>query len=238
MKKLFFALLVSVSIKAYAITLSDIKNQVRIIIKDNDSTRRRYTDTMLLDFINEGQRDVINNTWLIANSTTITLTSGVTYYSLPSNAIEIIRVTKDYKLLNETTFDKADSVNDGSSWETNGGMPIEYFQDKTQPDVIGIKPFPNSSTSTGTVRIQYLAKATDLSSDSDIPFNSSNRYTSYHDILTYYVVTRIFMLEGDQSKLILYAQLYESRIQNMREKIEQKPNYIPGFSGQRSSVNK
>lgn len=220
---------------SFGLTWSDIREQIRIIIKDNDSTRRRYTDAQLLDYGNEAQRDISNSTWIISKSTAITLVSGTTYYTLPSDTIEITRVTREYRTLDETTFDKLDSDNNGGAWETNGGTPIDYFQDSTQPDSIGIRPFPNSSTSTGTIRVHYIAQPTDLSADADIPFNSHNRYLPYHDTIIYYVCTRIFMMEGEQDKIGLFAQLYESRVALMRERVGSKPNYIPGFSGQRSS---
>lgn len=237
MKKWLLLLFLVLPLKAEALTLSDIRDQIRILIKDTDSSRRRYSDAQLLDFINEAQRDASSNSWIVQKSTSITLTTDTTYYSLPSDTIEITRVTRDYDLLEETTFDKEDSDADGSSWETEGGVPLEYFQDSTQPDKIGIRPWSSGTSSTGTARIHYIAQPVDLSSDSDVPFNSHNRYLPYHDILIYYVVTRIFMLEGETNKVTLYAQLYESRLQMMREKVGQKVNYSPGFSGQRTGSN-
>lgn len=238
MKKLLLSIcLFLVPITVNALTLSDVRDQIRILIKDNDSSRRRYTDAQLLEFINEAQRDISNSSWIVQKSTSITLLTGTTYYSLPSDTVEIARVTRDYKILDETTFDKEDSDASGSTWELESGVPMEYFQDSTQPDKIGIRPWSSGTSSTGTVRVHYIAQPIDLSSDSDVPFNSHNRYLPYHDTIIYYVVTRIFMLEGDTGKVSWYAQLYESRVQMMREKVGQKINYMPGFSGQRSSTS-
>jgi hypothetical protein len=218
----------------FSLTWSDVREQVRIIVKDNDSTRRRYSDAQLLDIANEAQRDISNATWIIYKSTSIPLVAGTTYYTLPSDTIEITRVTREYKTLEETTFDKEDSDNSGGAWETTTGTPVDYFQDSTRPDSIGIKPFPNASSSTGTLRIHYVAQPIDLSADIDIPFNSHNRYLPYHDTLIYYICTRIFMIENEQTKIALYSQLYESRVALLRERVGLKPNYMPGFSGQRS----
>ena len=42
---------------SYALTLSDIRTDIRRAINDNpsDTSRRRYTDAVLLDYINEAQ---------------------------------------------------------------------------------------------------------------------------------------------------------------------------------------
>jgi hypothetical protein len=232
MKKiLFFIFYLLLPCISHALTLSQMRDNIRIIIKDTDATRRRYSDAQLLTMMNEGQRDINNSTWIVSKSTAIILVSGTTYYSIPSDVIEITRLTREYKSLDETSLNKLDSDAAGSAWELMGGTPVQYFQDATIPDRIGINPFPNNTSSTGTLRLQYIAQPLDLSSDTDIPFNASNRYLPYHDLIVYYVCTRIFMLEGDTAKLGVYSQLYESRIQVVKEKVGSTPNFIPSFSG-------
>lgn len=234
MKKFLFALFLFAPSFGHCLTQGTLRAQIRLLIKDTDSTRTRYTDAQLNTLENEAQRDINNSAWLVEKSTSIALVSGTTYYSTPSDLIEILRVTREYKLLNETTFDKADSDAAGSSWESSSGVPLDYFQDSTQPDKFGLKPFPVGTSSTGTIRMQYVAQPVDLSSDSDIPFNSYNRYLPYHDLIAYYVATRIFMIEGDQTKTTFYGQLYESRVQMLKDKVKSIPNYLPGFGGSRT----
>lgn len=219
----------------HALSVSDLQNDIRLTIKDAGGTdRRRYRDSQLIDFLNEGQRDVTNLTWLVSNSTSFPLVSGTTYYDLPSDVIEITRVTREYKILDETTFDKADSDAGNAAWETNGGIPIEYFQDSTHPDKIGIKPFPNSTSSTGTIRVQYIAQPATLDSSDDVPFNGSNRYLEYHEVLVFYAAFKIFTIEGDFTRAQIYNQLYESRVDAIKQKAGSKVNYLPGFSGTRT----
>lgn len=232
MKKLrlvLFLLLAGVA-SSSALTLSEIRDQIRLRIKDSNTSRQRYTDTQLNTLINEAHRDVVNATWVILNSTSITLVSGTTYYSLPSDTIDIARVTFDYVPLKETTFQDRDAQTPGS-WETSGGRPSRYYQDPTQPGYIGFQPFPNSVTSTGTIRIQYYAQANDLSDDTDEPFNGDNRYVPYHDLLVFFPCYKIFLLENEIPKAQAYAQEYESRVILMRDRVRSKPNYFPGFSG-------
>lgn len=235
MKKSLIALIFLFSpLLGHALTVSQIRDNIRLIVKDNDPSRRRYSDTQLLAMENEAQRDISNATWIVWKSTSFPLVSGSTYYSIPSDSIEIMRLTREYKLIGENTFDKLDSDNVGAAWELIGGTPVDYFQDSSQPDKIGIKPFPNTSSSTGTIRMQYVAQPVDLVSDSDIPYNAYNRYLPYNDLIVYYVATRIFMLEGDANKMGVYSQLYESRVKIVTDKVGSHPNYLPSFSGTRT----
>jgi hypothetical protein len=153
---------------------------------------------------------------------------------MPVDSLEIIRITREYKQIDETTLDKVDGENDGGAWELQSGVPLEYFQDASFPDSFGLKPFPVGTTSTGTIRMIYIANPVTMSGDSDVPFNSSNRYVNYHDLLVYYTCARIFMIEGDVNKAGIYSQLYESRLQVLKEKVGSKPGYIPSFSGTRT----
>lgn len=218
---------------AYALTLSDIKTEIRIRIKDTDATRRRYSDTQLLNLVNQTQKDVVNLSWIVKKSTSVTLVSGTTYYSLPSDTIAIHRMTFNYRNLPETTLQELDSRFNGGTWATTPGLADRYFQDPSQPSTFGVYPWPNNSSSTGTVRIIYYAQGTDLSSDSDQPFNGDARYVPYHDLLIYEPCYKVFLIEGETAKSEAYRSYYESRIQILLGTVGNKPNYLPGFTGQR-----
>lgn len=231
MKKLFYVLFFFISVNASALTLSEIRTNARLLIKDSSSSRQRYTDAQLNKFINEGQKDVINNTWVITKSTTITLLNGTTYYSIPSDTLSVYRVTRERKNLPETSLQKLDGDSSNGSWASSGGTPISYFQDPSQTNKIGFYPWPNSSSSTGTVTFFYYAQGTDLSSDSDEPFNGEDRFTPYHDLLEYFVAYRVYVLEGEADKATLYRQEYENRLMLMAGRIGMRQNYLPSFSG-------
>jgi hypothetical protein len=230
-KRLFVvgAFLVLFSGQGRALTLSEIRTQIRLHTKDTSATRQRFTDAQLNTLINEAQRDVVNNTWALKSYTTFELVSGTTYYALPSDLTDITRVTWKNKALPEKS--KAGLDADVAGWELTGGVPSSYFQDQTQLGYIGIYPFPNSATSTGTVKVEYVQRSPDLALDSDVPFNSVTRLKSYHDLLILYPCFKIFLIEGEQVKFTTYSQLYDSRLTLMRNTFGTNPNFNPGFSG-------
>jgi hypothetical protein len=223
---------ISLQVVAQAMTWSDIKTNTRLAIKDTNTTRQRYSDTQLLSLANECQRDLQNAGWIVSKSTSFPLVSGTTYYNVPTDVVAITRVTHGYKLLKETTMDAEDAASSG--WELAGGpLPRAYFQDRTQPGKIGFVPWPNAASSTSTVRMQYVAQPADMASTSDTPLNADARYAPYHDLFIQYIAYRVYLLEGETAKADYYGRQYESRLQNMRDRLGSKPNYNPGFSSDR-----
>lgn len=226
-----FLAAVSFPCDLFALTLSEIRTQIRIRIKDVNSSRQRYTDAQLTAFINETHRDVVNFSWVIKKNDDFELVSGTTYYSLPTDIIHINRVTWRRKNIPEETLVSLDSKSNFGDWRISAGPPQAYFQDETMPDMIGFYPFPNNSASTGTVVVNYVAQANELSSDSDEPYNGDDRYQNWSDILIYEPAYKIMLIEGDTAKAGEYKAYAETRLRNMMEKLGLKNNYIPGMSG-------
>lgn len=234
-KRLLFLTLLVFGSTAHAVTLSQLRTNARLLIKDTSTSRQRYTDTQINNFINEAQRDVINNTWALSKNTSITLVLGTTYYTVPTDLIGIQRITYERRNIPETSLIKQDGDFSNSSWETSNGPPRFYFQDPSQTTKIGVFPWPQNSASTGTLRMIYYAQAVDLSADSDVPFNSEVRFTPYQDVLEYFVAYRVYLLEGEVDKAGLYRQEYESRLGTMAGRIGMKSNFNPSFSGPSTS---
>lgn len=234
MKKILLLIIALFSAGASnALTLSTIRTEIRIRIKDSDSTRQRYTDAQLNNIINQTQRDVVNVSWIIKKSTAISLVTNTTYYAIPTDLIAIHRLMFRNYNLPETTLQELDSKSEFGKWPEQAGIPTAYFQDPARPSSIGISPWPNNLSSTGTINMIYYSQGTDLSSDSDVPFNSDTRYYPYHDLLIYEPCYKIMLIEGENDKAGEYKSYYESRLQILLAAIGNKPNFLPGFSAQR-----
>ncbi len=210
---------------AQCLTLSDIRTAVRKNIRDTDPTLRRYSDANLLPFINEGQRDVINNTWIVSKSSSITSVASQVYYSFPSDLISVERITRSYGNLPEVTLNQMDFDTYNSTWEVTTGNPKYFYQNHARPTEFGV--FPPSTSGSETYRLIYYAQGTDLSSDSDIPFNSSARFYSYHDLLTWYATFRILFIEGFSDKAALFKDMYDTRLRVLYEDYGAKPEKVP-----------
>jgi len=228
------------TVSAFALTLSDIETQIRRHIRDTSTTAslQQYSDTVLDGYINEVQREVVNMTWCIEKSTGITLVSGTTYYSMPTNMIVPMRVTFDeYDAvptdLEETSLQKL--YVERPSFESDPpGSPAEYFIRTSTKGAthieMGFIPAPGA-TSTGTVKIDYKAQVTAMASDSDVPFDGLYQYYAYHDLLIYGVVVKVKLIQGKVDEATVYAGIYNALIQTMKARLNESPNFRPDFQG-------
>lgn len=236
MRKLFFLGFILLGSNAFALDLSGIRDAVRLRIKDVgvSGQRQRFSNTQIDELINQTQRDVVNITWSVKASTTIVLSTGTTSYAMPSNFITVDRLVFENRNLEEVSIAGLDSRFNNADWRSTGGVPEVYYRDTKLPDEIGFYPWPaDDSTSTGTIVIDYFAIATDLSADSDEPFNSINRLQQYSDLMVYEPVYKVFLIEGQMEKAAEYRQYYENRLKVMVDLEGQRPNWFPSFSSRR-----
>lgn len=231
-----FIFVLGLSSQAHCLTLSNIRNQIRRHIRDTatDSSLRQYSDTTLNAQINEVQREVVNITWPLNKRTSFTLVSGTTYYSCPTDMIvpKAVYYTgptgQTYELQEalEQSYRKSNP-----DYERQRGPPAVYFIrtstfSNTQQE-ISFSPVP-TTTSTGTVKMDYFNSATDLSSDTDVPFNGLYVLYQYHDSLVYDSVAKIKLIEGDVTAAQSYFQLFQNMVNQMLSKLGSAPNYTPG----------
>ena len=225
------------SANASALSLSDIRTLIRRNMRDtaSDTARRRYSDAVLLEYVNEAQREVLNLTWLTEATTTYGLTSGTTYYDLPNNylGIKIVEYANSSGQnieLKESSFRKVFQTN--PDWDKSTSQPTDYFTQQTddanfQIAYVGIPP----AASTGTVTIRYLNIPADLSGDSDVPFDSKRHLYPYHYSLVYHASARLKLVEGKTDEATVYLQLFNISIGITQDRLGQSPNLFPKVRG-------
>lgn len=225
---------------AIALSWSDLRTQIRVAIRDNpsDSSRRRYSDSLLLQFANEGQREVNNLSWACDTSQTYVLTPLTTYYALPTNLIAVHQAYFKDRTGNliELVEKLQRSLYDAfPGWDQSHGSPIYYWVSSSSgtsatvsnPLQISYIPIPTRQ-STGTVTIWYYNQPTDLSSDNDIPFDAQSDLIPYNMTVAYHVIARIKLIEARNDEAVTYQGLYQTSVAIMKDRIGRAPNYTPG----------
>jgi hypothetical protein len=236
---LLFAFLSFSGREAFALTLAEIRTGVRANVQDTatDSTLQAYSDTFMNAIINEGAREIVNATWAVEITTTVTLIAHTTYYALPTNLIKTRKAL--FTRANGTTSELEETSDiklytDNPDYERQSGTPAEYFvridPDGLTPLEIAYIPVPTSA-STGTVTLSYYATATDMSSDSDVPFNGLLHLVPYHSALVYFATARIKLMEHRAEEGTAYMQLYMAALKSMQDRLNQMPNYQLNFKG-------
>lgn len=227
----------ALSSDARALTLAEIETRVRRNVRDTatDTSLQRFTTSVLTDAANDAQREVVNATWCLEGATTVTLSAGTTYYDLPATYIAAIKVyytktgSSQRVELEEKT--RAGFVASNPNWETTAGTPAYYYiRQSTTATVQQIAAIPPvSSSSAGTLTVEFYAQPTDMSDDADVALGEESWLVPYHDTIVHYMTARIKTWEGDTEGATLYFGLYDAAITQMREKLGSKPNYKPSF---------
>ncbi len=231
-------LLLGVCVPAHALTLSDIRVTVRQTINDRSDPQLTYSNTILNLFINEGQRDLVNQTWCLQKTTSQSLSVATTYYTLPSDLLAI----QEFTFLDSTgrkrqLEEKSERgiYQSNPDYERQVGPPFYYFVRRSTSTgtslEYGINPIPSTASATGTVFVKYYNQATDLSVSTDVALGGFKHLYPYHSALVYYTVAKIKMLEGNTVAAESYMKLYQMMVALMVDRLGRMPNYNPSFGG-------
>ncbi len=215
-----------------ALTLSQLETQTRVLIRDttSDTNYQRFSNATLDAFLNEGQRDMQNQSWLYQGAFTMDLTAGTIEYALPADYITTVRVTLANIPLTQVSFQGLDA--NGTNWTVATATSTQYFIDSFvsgTPSNIGFVPKPKFTTAGGTVFVQYVRQVPLLVNSTDVPFNGNSELLPYHDALADFAAARCWQLLGRTFNLGLYT----ARTTMARSNINKMPNWLPGASGDR-----
>jgi len=214
---------------AHSLSYSEVRTEARKLALDS-GTRNRFSNAQILQFANEGQRQAVVTAKPIIKSWQFTPVSGTTYYATPSDYFQMWRCTQEYDILGETSPEALDR-SDG--WQEVTGDPENYFMHFATRTYLGLYPYPDSA-STGTVRCEYYAQATDISGDSDVPFNGIRELYPYHYALAYFSAGMMSAMDGRADLAQVYFSQYQSIVSRMEKEAMGRPNYKPGIIGSRT----
>lgn len=222
-------LLIAAACSAQALALSDIRSQSRVLVSDSGTvtSRLRFTNGQIDDLVADCQSESVAQTWPIIRSTNLELSIGATYYSLPNEFLAVKRVTWKNRVLSEKSPVALDQTKE---WETISGTPQNYFITFASRTLIGIYPYPADSSSTGTVKVEFYAQATDLSSDSSVPFNGIREFYSLHYILTYCAAAKMAAIDGQVNLIPVYQQTYIQGLARLAGVAMARPSNNPSIT--------
>lgn len=228
MKTLLLLLLFCPSVNA--LTSSGIRSDVRSLITDGSGTRQRFSEVELNNWINEGQRLADVKTLCIYQAYSFSLSTGTTYYSLPTDFLQIRRVTRDFLALQELTPAGLDGRS--AEWENQSGLPTYYFLNFSSRTKIGFAPFPLTTADLGTIKVEYMAYSTALSTTTDgVPFNGVTEFYSYHPALSFYAAYKASMVDERDNKSKVFLDSFNALTDLMKQRCVERPNYNPQMIG-------
>ena len=210
-------------------TLSQLRSDARMLAKDSVGTRPRFSDAQVNALLNEGQRLVAVRTRCFRRSTDFQLALNTTYYALPSDYMDMVRVTRQNLVLDEVSPGGLDGKSRG--WEASRGTPNYYFINFSSRNRVGFAPYPGTSVDTGTVKMEYYYYPGDMTVDSNVPFNNDSHFLAYHHAPAYYAAGMMTLLEGRESVGAAYLGMFEGMLKSMSETCVLRPNFNPQATG-------
>lgn len=211
-------------------TLSQLITDSRVLGLDAaSSTRQRFTDAQITEFLNMAQRDAMSQTRPLQASISFQLSPGVTYYSLPTDYLSMTRLTVGQQYIQEASPAALDGRARG--WQMASGYPVYYFINWSSPTLVGFSPWPAQATDTDTVRMDYFQNAADLVNSSDQPFNSVPKLTNFHHGLAYYAAAMMLINTTNQTMVQTYLSEYQATVAALKTRAMERPNYLPSTSG-------
>lgn len=216
-----------------ALTGAEVISRARTYLRDtsSDASRQRFSDSDLLGFLNDGQREANSYAWLMKSSYTFTLSGGTTEYAMPSDFMATWRVEYSRKKLDQTSINELDAMS--ITWKSASGTPQRYYLYTATTTLMGFQPAPTTLT-TATVTVYYIQRTQDLTSSSQTPFNAWTQMQPYHSALSYYIAYRGLWLVGDTNLADRYYQEWSAFIEMMRTGMIKMPDYNPGAAGRRT----
>ncbi|MDI6774018.1 MAG: hypothetical protein QME60_01285 [Verrucomicrobiota bacterium] len=213
---------------ADALTLADLRTESRALALDNGN-RLRFSTATIDGWLNEAQRVANLDVKAIRKSSLFETSAGTTYYALPSDFLQIARVTWKYRELGETT-PEALAGKVGWNWIEAKGQPTSYYINFSSRTKIAFYPWPDTGQSTGTVRYEYWAQTTNMKATTDEPFGGTAEFNPHHHFLAYYAAGHMAAIDGRADLAGLYLGLFKDGLDRFRREINDRPSYRPGLT--------
>lgn len=226
---LVFAVLIGVASFSQALTVQNILDRARVYLKDQGSgvNRQQFSDSTLISFINDGQRELCGSSWILENITTVALTNGTVEYTLPTDFISTKRVYINGVLLYQTTQNRLDA--EIPTWRNDSSTtPAKYYLFYGSSTAkIGFYPKPDTSY---TATVYYAQLPSEVATGSDTPFNANPVMTPYHSGLVYYVVCRGYEVLEEQEVAFNFCKEWNNFIQGAKAGFLVRPELNMGTS--------
>lgn len=123
---------------------SVVISRARNTLSDTDATAYRWSDTQLLELLNEGLERLLIDTEILETSGLVKLQDNVQHYTMEPYALKITRIEHDYGALPFYSHKEMDKK--VAQWyTTNGNIPEAIIYDKGNRGEFQVYPTPGTS---------------------------------------------------------------------------------------------
>lgn len=171
----------------------------------NDPQNQRWSQSVITTRVNEAQTEVMGYTDALKTDETLTPTVDTRAVALNANVMDIIRVVitrqngDQFGLDGTTEYDLDFNY---PNWRNLGsGDPRTWFY-KAANQTLNLVPPPDSNSAfSNALLVTEVRKPADVSSSTDIPFDSNAQLVPYHMAIVHWVVAQCWLDDGTPESL-------------------------------------
>lgn len=170
--------------------LDSILRKSRHILTDTQGSR--YSDVVLLDHMDDAQKQIVSDTHLLTARSNIPLVNGVSLYTAPDNCLRLLRVSIDGKKVDRVTTIEMD---ESGPWEDKTGSDVKLVLfDDNMPFQFRVYPKPDSNVKSSINLLYNNLPSTivDIESKLEIP-------TMFDHLLVHFIVYKAFYSNADSA---------------------------------------
>ena len=195
--------------------LSQIRTLASLFVTDPNQTR--FSPSQYDTAINRAQEQfAFDSKSLFKDAPTYTVVDGTATYDLPSDFWLEKQVT--HKGLELTPISRATlQLNNGDDWTDDTGTPRHYIIDPEEArKQIRLYRIPQAGDAGANLILTYYPVPASVSSDSDVPLNSSSLMVQFHTAIAYYAAYLLNMYEVAtpeiQAKQSMFMREYQNKV--------------------------
>ena len=213
--------------------------KVRLTVELNDASTTLFTTALRQQYLNDGQEEFADQTECLTRDSTITVSSGVTEYSLltstdyvrmAAQGVEYLFTSSNGQLTQlagddfpEWPIQVQNRQNPGWRGSTTAvKSPTAWYRRQDGGDLrIGLFEPPSvGSSETAVIKVPYVIQPVAMTSTTAYPFTVHSTVrtdlTLYHKALAHYAAHKLLPLIGDTQGAIAQLQLFQSYVDRYR----------------------
>jgi hypothetical protein len=183
-----------------SLTRADIQTLIAGILGDPDY--QEFTETNVQDAIQVAQERFVKDTKCLKDVQTTTIVAGTYEYDLPTDILDVTRVSHNGLKLERVSEYDLDVWKD-TNWAADTGTPRKYYID-LDPDnlVIRVYPIPVAADVSYSLIIEYIKIPPELTLTTSVPFNGNTLLSPYTMSIVYAAASDLMKQAPNQARMI------------------------------------
>jgi hypothetical protein len=218
-------------------TRSSLETLTSVLV--GDVSKRLFTPAQYQAALQEAQERFVKDTKCLLDVDTETPVADQAEYDLPTDIMEVNRLSHRGILLSRKAEFDLDLMSGGIDWTEVKGTPQCYYIDLDPNNKkFGLYPIPQAAdVVTNSIKIEYIKMPPVMSTDSSVPFDSHTLLIPYHDALAYRAAFKLLSINPSQetvAKRADYMKYYKDEVADCIELFKNmSDNDMPRFRGGR-----